>query len=66
MSTLLRSKSTVFKCGKMFPIVPTLLFGYFGLIISQIDYQLLFSYLQKYHSQILNNYGVIILDSSVK
>jgi hypothetical protein len=27
------------RCGKMFPIVPTSLFGYFGLIISQIRFR---------------------------
>ena len=32
----LRSKDTVPKCGKMFPIVPRLLFDYFALVISQI------------------------------
>jgi len=49
LSTPLRSKGAVFKCGKMFPIVPSSLFayfsfairkykifGYFALIISQI------------------------------
>lgn len=32
----LRSKDTVPKCGKMFPIVPWPLFDYFALVISQI------------------------------
>ena len=53
----LRSKGAVFKCGKMFPIVPRLLIclfrvNYFANSHSQIDNQLLFNYFAKSHSQI--------------